>query len=280
MWRRVERGWRAFGTGLFLAIIGIGGSVLAMTVFPVIALLARDPERRRLRIQWVLHMSFKLYCRAIHVLKVADLRLVDVDRLRHLRGTMIIANHPSLLDVVMIMAAVPNVQCMVKGALWKNPFFRLTVEGAGYIRNDLEPEALMQACVDTLRAGNNLIIFPEGTRTVRGKPMKLHRGFATVALQAEADLQLIRISAEPPLLHKGNPWWRVPDTRTEFCMQVCDRLDIKGFLGYRFRSQSSRRLVGFIEEFYAESINHGCIGPGTGLEAPDHLGAEAGGLVA
>jgi len=278
MLRRLELIWRSFGTGLFLAIIGVVGSLMAMTIFPLIALLSRDRERRRLRIQWVLHMSFKLYCRAIHLMKVADVRVVGAERLRDLKGAMIVANHPSLLDVVMIMAAVPNVQCVVKGGLWKNPFFRLTVEGAGYIRNDLEPEDLVRSCIEALRAGNNLIVFPEGTRTVRGRPMKLHRGFANIALLAEADLQMIRISVEPPLLHKGNPWWRVPETRTEFCMQVCDRLDIKRFMGYRFRSQSSRRLVGFIEEFYAENPNHGCTG--TGAETPDRFGPEAGGLVA
>ena len=262
MRRRLELLWRSFGTGLFLAIIGVGGSLMAMTVFPLTALLTRDRERRRRRIQWVLHMSFRLYCRAIHLMKVADVRVEGAERLKDLRGAMIVANHPSLLDVVMIMAAVPNVQCVVKGALWKNPFFRLTVEGAGYIRNDLEPEDLVRSCIETLRAGNNLIVFPEGTRTVRGQPMKLHRGFANIALLAEADLQMIRISVEPPLLHKGNPWWRVPEKRTEFHMKVCDRLDIKQFMGYRFRSQSSRRLVGFIEEFYLENSNHGCTGTG------------------
>lgn len=278
MWPRPERLWRAFGTGLFLAIIGVGGSFLAMTVFPLIALVTRDREKCRRRIQRVLHRSFQLYCGSIRVLKVADVRMEGRERLKGLRGAMVIANHPSLLDVVMIMAAIPNIQCVVKGGLWKNPFFRLTVEGAGYIRNDLEPEALLQACVNTLKAGNNLIVFPEGTRTVRGKPMKLHRGFANIAILAEADLQMIRMSVEPPLLHKGNPWWKVPETRTEFCMQVCDRLDIGRFLGYRFRSQSSRRIVAFIEDFYAEPSHHGHVG--TGPETADRLGAEDRGLVA
>lgn len=249
-----------------------------MTVFPLIALVTRDPEKCRQRIQRVLHRSFRLYCGAIHVLKVADVRMEGCERLKDLRGALVIANHPSLLDVVMIMAAIPNIQCVIKGGLWKNPFFRLTVEGAGYIRNDLEPEALLQACVDTLKAGNNLLIFPEGTRTLRGVPMKLHRGFANIAILAEADLQMIRISVEPPLLHKGNPWWKVPETRTEFCMQVCDRLDIGRFLGYRFRSQSSRRIVESIEDFYAEPSHHGHVG--TGPETTDHLGAEDRGLVA
>lgn len=278
MLHKIERAWRALGTGMFLAIIGIGGSLLAMTVFPLIAVLTRAPERRRLRIQRVLHRSFQLYCWGIQALRVADVQLEGTEKLRGLRGAMIVANHPSLLDVVMIMAAVPNVQCVVKGALWKNPFFRLTVEGAGYIRNDLDPEALLAACVGTLKAGNNLIVFPEGTRTVRGQPSRLRRGFANVVLEAEAPIQLIRMSAEPPLLYKGNPWWRVPETRTKFRMQVCDLLDISPFLGYRFRSQATRHIVATLETFYADELGHGS--PGAGLETTDRFGVEAGRSVA
>jgi 1-acyl-sn-glycerol-3-phosphate acyltransferase len=252
----LERAWRAFGVGLFLAIIGVGGSLLAMTVFPAIALLTRDPVRRQRRIQWVLHMSFRLYCAGIHHLKVADVEMVGVERLDGLSGTLIVANHPSLLDVVMIMAAVPRVQCVVKGGLWKNPFFRLTVEGAGYIRNDLDPEALMRACVETLRAGNNLIIFPEGTRTVRGQPLRLQRGFANIATMAEVDLQLLSLACEPPILHKGNPWWRVPASRSRFVLRVGERLGIAPFMDAPSRPQAARRLVAHLQRHYAE-MAHG-----------------------
>lgn len=278
MLRSLERLWRSFGTGLFLAIIGVGGTALAMTVFPLVAALTRDQERRRLRIQRVLHQSFKVYCRAIHLLRVADVEMTGVERLRDLRGAMIIANHPSLLDVVMIMAAIPNVQCVVKGGLWKNPFFRLTVEGACYIRNDLDPESLIAACVGTLRAGNNLIVFPEGTRTALGQPVRCQRGFANIAVEAEANIQLICISATPPLLHKGNPWWKVPATKTKFHMWASDHLDIKPFLGYRFRSKATRKIVEMVESFYTNALENGSTG--SGPEAADRLGTEAGGPVA
>lgn len=277
MRHRLDRIWRALGTGLFLAAIGIGGSLLALTVFPLIALVTRDRCLRQKRIQAVLHRSLRLYCRAIHALRVADIDMTGTEQLKSLRGAMLIANHPSLLDVVMIMAAVPNVQCIVKGGLWRNPFFRLTVEGAGYIRNDQDSEALLRTCIETLKAGNNLIVFPEGTRTVRGQPIALHRGFANIAIHAEADLQLIRINCEPPILHKGNPWWKVPSTRSKFKMEVGDHLDIHNFLGYRYRSLSARKLVEFIEGYYTESHGHGCIG--TGAEAADRLGSQSGGCV-
>jgi len=253
----LDRSWRIVGTGLFLAIIGVGGSFLAVTLFPLIALVTRDRARRRLRIQYLLYLMFKIYCRLIRLLRIADIEIVGADRLQGLAGTLIVANHPSLLDVVMIMSVVPNVQCVVKAGLWRNPFFRLTVDGAGFIPNNLDGVALIEACVATLKAGNNLIIFPEGTRSRPGEPLCFHRGFANIATLAEADVQLLTITCTPPILHKGNPWWRVPQTRSVFRLEVGERLDIGQFLGYRYRSLGVRRLVSFLELYYREKLGHG-----------------------
>ena len=255
--KRLDRLWRGFGVGLFLAVIGLGGSALALTVFPLIVLAVRDPVRRQRGIQSVIQGAFKLFCAAIQFLKVADIDIVGGDRLRELRGAMVVANHPSLLDVVMVMAALPHAQCVVKAALWKHPFFRLTVQGAGYIPNDLGPEQLVAACVATLKAGNNLIVFPQGTRTPRGQFRPFHRGFANIATLAEADVQLLTIDCDPPILHKGNPWWRVGEIRTRFTLRVGERLDIREFLGYRFRSLAARKLVTFIEGCYQDEWGHG-----------------------
>lgn len=270
--------WRGFGTALFLTLIGIGGSLLAISVFPLVNLLTRDAELRRVRIQYVLHTSFRVYCTAIRWMRVADVEFVGADRLRDLRGTLIIANHPSLLDVVMIMAAVPSVQCVVKAGLWRHPFFRLTVGGAGYIRNDLEPDQLMAACVETLQQGKNLIIFPEGTRTVPGTAPRLRRGFANIATLAEADIQLVTITCEPPVLHKGNPWWRVPRLRSRFRMEVGERLDIKQFMGYPFRALAARKLVAFVSEYYMDKLANGQSGAGD--QDADCHGVAVGGSVA
>jgi 1-acyl-sn-glycerol-3-phosphate acyltransferase len=278
VWARIDRIWRAFGVGLYLAVIGVGGSLLAMSVFPLIALLTRDAGLRQRRIQWVLHHSFRLYCRGIHWMRIADVVIDGAERMRDLKGVIIVANHPSLLDVVMIMAVVPNVQCVVKAGLWRNPFFRLTLDGAGYIPNDLPGEEMMRVCAEVLRSGKNLIIFPEGTRTVLGRPLRLQRGFANIATLAPADLQLVRISCQPPLLHKGNPWWRVPPSRTRFHLVVGERLDINQFLRYRFRSLAARKLVEHLTQYYSDTTDDGRTGVGD--QKADHLCLKSGGSVA
>ncbi len=274
---KIGRIWRGFGTALFLSLIGLGGSLMTLTVFPLVALVFRSPERRHYAFRQVIHHTFRAYCGAIHRMGIARIEFVEAQRLKSLRGHLLIANHPSLLDVVMIIASTPNVQCIVKAALWKHPFFRLTVGGAGFIRNDMEPEALLLACDDALRRGQNLIIFPEGTRTSPGALPRLQRGFANLAIHTRADLQLITITCTPPILFKGNPWWHVPERRSHFRLSVGEQVDIEEYLRYPYRTLGARKLMTFVENYYAEKLTDGQ--PGNSDQSPDRRCAEAGGCV-
>mgnify|MGYP001809656600 CR=1 FL=1 len=273
---RLEPGrwWRGFGTALFLSLIGLGGTAMAVTIFPLISLLTRDPLRRQQRVLYAIHLSFRLYCAAIRKMGIARIDWVGADKLRQLQGAMIVANHPSLLDVVMIMAATPNVQCIVKAALWRHPFFRLTVGGAGFLRNDLEPEALLSACAQALAEGRNLIVFPEGTRTEPGRNPVLRRGFANLATLTRCRVQVLTITCEPPTLFKGNPWWRVPAKQSHFRLEVGEVIDTVPLLEGQHRSVAARRLVTYLDNFYAEKLSDGHAGKR--VEDPDHRGAEAG----
>ena len=255
--RMADRIWRGLGTALFLSIIGLGGTFLSLTVFPVIYVFTDDQRKRRLRAQTVLHYAFRVYLAAIRALRLGYIEFFELERLSGLRGHIIIANHPSLLDVVMIMACVRDVQCVVKAGLWSQPFFRMTVRGAGFIRNDLPPEALLRACCEALESGQNLIVFPEGTRTPPNANPKPQRGFANLALFAKADLQMLTISCEPPILYKGSPWWRVPVEKTRISLTVGERVQIAPFLEYGFNSIGARKLTSFVENYYRRNDKDG-----------------------
>jgi 1-acyl-sn-glycerol-3-phosphate acyltransferase len=270
----LRRTGRAFGVGLFLTLIGVGGSLLALTVFPLIVAVTPNKQQRQQRIQRVMQLSLRSYCWGIHALGIAAIEFAGAERMRDLKGILIVANHPSLLDVVLIMTLIPSVQCVVKAALWRNPFFRLTVSGAGYIRNDLEPEALMNACVATLRAGNNLIVFPEGTRSLSGQPMRLHRGFANIATLAEADLQPMTITCWPPFLEKGKPWWHVPVARPCYRVAVGERLAVRQFLESGSRPLAARRLTAYMHNYYVKDLANGQFG--IGPQEIDRDGLEIG----
>ena len=266
--------WRGFGAALFLSVIGLGGSVMAISVFPLISLVSRAPTVRARRLLGAMHLSFRAYCAAIRAMGLARIEIIGAERLCGLRGAMIVANHPSLLDVVMIIAATGNVQCIVKAALWRHPFFRLTVGGAGFLRNDLEPEAMLEACREALAEGRNLIVFPEGTRTTPGVKPELKRGFANLATLIGCPVQVLTITCEPPILFKGNPWWRVPERRSVFRLEVGELIDTKAMMDEQYRSLAARRLTAHLNNFYAEKLGYGHAGKR--LEEADRRGAEVG----
>lgn len=249
--------WRLVGTGFSFACFFGGGLLLALTVFPLIALFAGNEERRVRATQSVIHHTFRLYIALLEALGIIKLQVAGAEALLDGKGRLVIANHPTLLDVVLLMSLVPRAQCIVKAELWRNRYLGGVVRWAGYIRNDLEPEALLAACKRAMAAGKSLIIFPEGTRSRPGEALQFRRGFANIALLAEAEIQLVTIDCRPIMLSKGDPWWKIPEKRSLFRVTVGDRLDAADTLGYQYRSLAARQLVRRLQAYFTEKLELG-----------------------
>ena len=138
--RRLERLWRQFGAGVAFSLFGIGGLLLTMFVFPAINLVFRDRSQRAAAAQRMVHLTWKLFVWIIVVLGVIDFETQGADLLNGEKGTLVIANHPSLLDVVLIMSMMHRTQCVVKPGAWKNPFMRGVIKAANYIPHLGDPE--------------------------------------------------------------------------------------------------------------------------------------------
>lgn len=255
--RRMNYAWRLAATGLAFAAMGVGGIVLALGVIPLATLATPDPSTRARRAQRIIRDSFRVYILMLRALGVIRLEVVGEERLAACRGSLIVANHPTLLDVVLIMSLVTNAQCVVKHQLWRNPFLGPIVRAAGYIRNDGEAESFVGDCRRALAAGGNLIIFPEGTRSVPGERLRFQRGFAHIATLTGASLQLITISCEPITLVKGQPWYVIPDHAPTFRIEIDQRLEMAPFLAGGARPLGARKLVSHLESYYGGKLKHG-----------------------
>lgn len=222
--RFLDRTWRLVATALSFALFGLGGLVVAFVVFPLINLLIRDRDRRGAFAQQTVHAIWRLYVRIMVLLGVLTYETHGAHLLRGDRGTLVIANHPSLLDIVFIMSLMERTQCVVKAGVWRNPFMRGVVVAANYIPNMNDPEKLLDDCVAALGAGNNLVIFPEGSRTPPGVKRKYQRGFAYIALRSKAPVRLVTVTCTPPTLLKGEPWYKIPTTRPHWDIRVHERI--------------------------------------------------------
>jgi len=217
--RKLDYGWRLLGTAFSFACFGLGGVLLSVTLFPLIRLVSHDKDSTRRRIQRAMQHSFRVFLWQMTFLGVISYEVSGRERLAQ-RGRLIVANHPSLIDVVLLIALLPEVDCIVKQALWRNPFLRWPVAWADYIPNNSSAEEMVKSAAANLRAGRSLIVFPEGTRSVPGQPLQMQRGAARIALAAGVEILPVTILCEPSTLTKAEPWYHIPPRRAHWRLLV------------------------------------------------------------
>lgn len=176
---------------------------------------------------------------------LAEFDLAELDSLRCDDGLVIIPNHPTLIDVMLVTSRLPRVVCITKASLWDNPACGSAARLAGYIRNDA-PHRLVRAAAAAVAGGNQLLIFPEGTRT-RTPPVDAFKGgFALMARQAGVPIQTVLLQADPPYLSKGWGFFRQPAFPIRYQARLGRRFDAKT----PARELSSRIQAYFLSELH------------------------------
>ena len=246
-WTRAARGWRALRTGLAFVSFGVGALVVAALVW----LFARGPAAQRpVRTQRIVHRAFQLFAWWMTRLGLLRASWVDADRLRTSGPCLFIANHPTLIDVVLLLARVPQADCIVKTAARRNPLMRSIVREAGYLAND-EGDVLVDACAARIARGRSVVLFPEGTRSPGEGLRRFQRGAAHIALKSGCPIVPVVITCRPPTLLKGQRWHDVPDRRAEYVLRVVEPIDPARYLNAETPLPvAARRLTADLQALY------------------------------
>lgn len=254
---RIDYAWRLLGTGLSFSLFGIGGLVLSAAVLAPLNVVVHSPSRRRRIAQQLIARGFRLFLWFLQFMGVMRMEIRGGDILAAERGAVVIANHPTLIDVILLVAHTRAALCVVKGDILRNPFMRGVVGAAGYIPNDADPEALIRDCADALKDGNNVIMFPEGSRTGIGVPRTLQRGVANISLRTGAPIRIVTVSCEPRTLYKGQKWYDIPPRRWLIRAEVRGRIETAAQFGHLTPTLGSRRLTEHLSNLFAELLGDG-----------------------
>lgn len=214
-------------TGLSFFSFGVGAFIVGALLLPIVRLIpaAQDVKRRRARA--VMSAGLRLFIGFMRRGGVLTYEFHGRDRLGR-PGQLVVANHPTLIDVVFLLAFMPAASCVVKKGMWRHPLTRLAVTLAEFIPND-DTAGMIEGAARALKEQQALIIFPEGTRTRPNQPMVFHRGAANVALRAAAVVTPVYIRCEPTTLTKSEPWYRIPARRPHFLLSVGDDLNLSPY---------------------------------------------------
>ncbi|MEM6710202.1 MAG: lysophospholipid acyltransferase family protein [Pseudomonadota bacterium] len=204
--------WRQLGMPLFYPLFALGcGVALAVAAGVRMVYWHRQARVRALRrsLSFISRNWFRLAC----ALKLLEWEAID--RPSRTAGHLIIANHPTLIDALFLIAVEPQLCCVLKAELNANWVYRLLISELDYLSNH-DPEALLAEGEARLRRGETLLVFPEGTRTVPGERVSFRQGAAAIAVRAEAPVLPLFIDYHGAYLSKGYPWYRLPKQRMRY----------------------------------------------------------------
>lgn len=133
---------------------------------------------------------------------------IDAD-VRGLRSSIIICNHISYLDPILLVSLFPRHTTIVKNTFFSVPIFGWLLRKAGYVPST--PSEIFDPAMVThlesikrhLADGGNLFVFPEGTRGRRGRLLPFNKGVFSIARYCNTGLKLIFIRNTDKLFHPG-----------------------------------------------------------------------------
>ncbi len=212
---------------------------------PAAALYWAVPRQSRPAVgQFGIMMGFRIFLGLMRRAGLAQFDLSALDALGLEPPMVIVCNHRSLLDAVLVISRLKRVVCITKASLWDNTFLGGGIRMAAYIRNE-RPLKLIRAAASALGHGQHLLVFPEGTRSATGELGPFRAGFVLMAKSAGVPVQTVILESNSPYLQRGWGLFRRP----EFPLHYRARL------GHRFPSpEDCNAAAAEIEQYFRTEL--------------------------
>lgn len=238
-----------FGLGL-LGVLCIVWTPVALVLYPFL------PGRTGQHLgRAVIMRGFRFY---LWNLQKAGIYIFDWRELDNLSAAMaeqgpviLAANHPGLIDAVVITARIPQTTCIIKRSLMDSVLFGAGARLARYLRNDPALD-MMLASREALQAGYPLLIFPEGTRTVQPPLNPCKASIALISERSGIPVQTLLIETSSGFLGKGAPMFRHSRLPIHYRIR----------LGKRFEPPQRGQVAAFVAELenhFRQQLGESCI---------------------
>lgn len=244
--------WRLVATGFAFVLFAIVALFLAILLAPLIQLFTSSPIKRRSITRKSIQQSSWIYLRIMRGLGLLSFQFEGLERLNR-PGILVIANHPTLLDAIFLMSVMPATTFIVKAAMARHPVTRWLVNMAGYIPNDNVGVELLEKAATALKAQDQLMIFPEGTRT-DDSGIEFKRGAANIALAADCPIVPVLIDCRPMTLRKCEKWYQLPKARPHFYFKVLPEINPRVIDHQQTKGIQARQLTQLMQSNLVEEL--------------------------
>lgn len=243
--------WLAIASGY--VVFGLFGIILKIVLLPFTSrLLNPSLPANQKRARSIIQFLWRQFLRYIRLIGGFNYRFPNQDRLGR-PGQVIIANHPSLLDVVFMLAHARQSNCIVKQSLLDNPFLNSAIRACGFIPNDGSPDVIDRA-VAALHSGQSVLIFPEGTRTGEDDVIRFHRGACAIALRGAAVITPVIIHMRPRCFKRNQPWYHIPHEKVNYEFIIGDDIDPAHWKSGKHMPAATRQLNAHLQTYFEREL--------------------------
>jgi 1-acyl-sn-glycerol-3-phosphate acyltransferase len=212
--RLLDLAWRVLITVFTWSIFASGVFVWSIVVLPVMAGVAFFFPATRHRLTDATQRAIGLFVRLLPFIRI------ELDDRRRLASgcRVVVANHQSFLDPLIIFSVERRVRGPARGYLFRTPFLRSYLRFAGFYVSDrgrpAPLEKMRRAAEDVLACGGSLLFYPEGTRSKTGELSEFGMGAFRVAQEFGLPIQPIVVEGLDRAYPSGalvvRTRWRAP----------------------------------------------------------------------
>ena len=186
--------------------------VLLFALFPLFLLLSLFYKNREILFQNIVHYYLRSF---FFVLKLIVPRLNiyihNLQEIKNIRSSIVISNHISYLDPLLILSTNKRLVTILRGKHIRIPAFGWLLNKAGYIpiagegKDDVDTLFIerVSKISELFLKGQNILIFPEGTRSRNGNLGEFKKQAFKLAKKYNVPLELLLIKNTDVLFKKG-----------------------------------------------------------------------------
>ncbi len=163
---------------------------------------------REIAFQKLNHRFYRIFIRIIHLF-IPTLNLHIEKSVLAIRSSVIICNHLSYLDPLLLISMFARHKTIVKSIFFKIPIFGQMIKAAGYLPSTAlgKLNALLIQRIESLPAylqtGGNIFVFPEGTRSRNRELGSFNPGAFKIARRCRAPIKVLFIRHTETLCKPG-----------------------------------------------------------------------------
>lgn len=153
--------YRSIATVFVFLMFSVGAVTLGTVVNLIIELIVRNKDKKQQILRYLVKKSFQFIVRICSIFSVFKVKFRNIDLLEQKHGYVIISNHPTLADYLILYSRLNNSTTVMVADKLNRTFMRKIICNMGYVSNNVDAEKITTILSDS----DNILIFPEGTRT-------------------------------------------------------------------------------------------------------------------